>query len=483
MKFALAVALGCAALLAHPSVFPGSVVIGEWKWTVPERLFQGVEQTYSPPSLDIEPGGTAILTWSDQPDPNEYRDATYVAWHLPESGWGRPLPLENVGTTAGYPVASLDGEARALLAFRGGAFPAEVISATQLPPQGSVGEMQVLGPEGDTGPLLAAMSESGNGFVVWIQYKEYRGLWARPYDPTFGWGPLSRLDSNETPAQVPLLAVDREGNAFVTWKSDWVLYARGYVSGSGWLQPVTISTSEEGWIRPYDLAMGSNGQGLVLWREDYHSRSDFRARWWDPGTGWSAPETVVTDIPFNALPSVVVSRTGRAMVVWDQETEIWASHFVPEAGWGEPLRVGGDNGTTGPRFAGPATLATGPGESVLAVWRQFVQDRWSVWASRFVPEAGWETPVILSSWNGPIFGLAGVPQGVAYNNGIATVAWIRTDGTGHGVWVSEFGPALGNGADGTATLLLAVVGAAVGVVSAAGLYFYFRGRARREREG
>src|SRR6185369_8815486 len=90
------------------------------------------------------------------------------------------------------------------------------------------------------------------------------------------------------------------------------------------------------------------------------------------------------------LPHLAVDRRGVVIAVWDQsdgaQSHIWSRCFVPGSGWGAPTMVENKAAVAG----NPRVAVDGAGNATV-VWMQFdgAENRSDIWASRFVPGAGW----------------------------------------------------------------------------------------------
>ena len=151
------------------------------------------------------------------------------------------------------------------------------------------------------------------------------------------------------------------------------------------------------------------------------------------GTGDGGPVLISARDGGNASdPEVAVDPSGNAVAVFSQSDgtrySIFANRFTPTAGWGAPEQIADDGSS-----AHGAQVAVDSSGNAVAVWEQF-----NTFANRFTPTAGWGAPEVIGVGVGPQ--VAVDPSG----NAVA-VGQLFVDGTRH-IFANRFTPTAGWGA-------------------------------------
>ena len=189
--------------------------------------------------------------------------------------------------------------------------------------------------------------------------------------------------------------------------------------------------------------IGVGGIGLLLLLSMVLAPVVFEA----PGTardlGWKIPTFVSEQDREAASPQVAVDPNGNAIVIWTQDdghlTNVWANRFVTGVGWGAPTLI--ENNDTGDAFE--PMLAIDPSGNAWAVWDQIVRqacgcERHSVWANRFVPEAGWGEATLIAGGESEA-GDIGLDA-----SGALTIVWNEwRGGHGYAIYAARFVPDIG----------------------------------------
>jgi hypothetical protein len=144
-------------------------------------------------------------------------------------------------------------------------------------------------------------------------------------------------------------------------------------SSQSWRTPEYLD-SLEGDMEPTpalnpDMAIDGKGRVLVVWNRNGRFQKYILAKRYEPGWGWSEIVRVHSTNVSALSPKLAVSDSGLALAVWYQSksaggTELWASEFLPDKGWGEPYNIKNANPYE-PRDVGVVIDKTGNG---LIVW-------------------------------------------------------------------------------------------------------------------
>jgi hypothetical protein len=206
------------------------------------------------------------------------------------------------------------------------------------------------------------------------------------------------------------MELDGSGSAVAVWTANGpgfdgrVTQAATRPPGGAWTPPVTLSPPEEdgGWDPA--VAVGPDGDAVVVWSSVRHdggrTRQIVLAVTRDAGGRWSAPIAISDDseIALSFQPEVVVDGDGTATAIWSEETgeaAVLRTRTRPRGGaWGPPVDLTD-------RFVGwEPQLAVDPHDNVTAVWnwRNVPEHGSGIIQSKFRPAGGaWSAdPVDLS---------------------------------------------------------------------------------------
>jgi hypothetical protein len=103
--------------------------------------------------------------------------------------------------------------------------------------------------------------------------------------------------------------------------------------------------------------------------------------------------------------------------------QVWARHFEPGKGWGEPRQL-----TSGEAGGIPRLAVNARGDAVAA-WSHAANSsglRDEVWAVTFSPDSGWSVPTRMQASRGYIDSMGPTP-GID-GSGAAVVGWVQTYG-------------------------------------------------------
>jgi hypothetical protein len=246
-------------------------------------------------------------------------------------------------------------------------------------------------------------------------------------------------------AVTPQVAVEPNGNAVAVWSQfDGTrrnIWANRFTPAAGWGVPERIETDNAGDADFPDLALDPSGHAVAVWRQSDGTRTNIWANRYSPTSGWSAAELIETNNADDAIfPEVALDPNGNAIAVWSQSDgtrfSIWANRFTPAAGWGVAELIETDD--TG--IAQGPQVALDPNGNAIAVWQQFDGTGDNIWANRFTPSGGWSVAERIEPDNA---GRARKPQVAIDPNGNAVAVWQQSDGTRDNIWANRFTPSGG----------------------------------------
>lgn len=274
------------------------------------------------------------------------------------------------------------------------------------------------------------------------------------------WGVAVALDNSPGPSFLPDVATDHHGAAVAAWfqrdSSEITgVWASRYVPGSGWTpsEPVGTDNAISTGCR---VAMDADGNAFVVWIRFAPRPGQYTNVWaarYKAGSGWGAPVRIGSDAgSTTSAPVLAASPGGDAVVAWirmDADTSrstVWSARYRPGTGWCAAERVGpADGGSSGPEVA-----IDGSGNAV-AVWSQRelspnpgMPGGMRVWSNRCASGGGWGDPEPIEAEGAYI---ASSPKVSFDGRGVAVAAWNRVEWIDNGfhVWTNRYTPGVGWG--------------------------------------
>jgi hypothetical protein len=239
--------------------------------------------------------------------------------------------------------------------------------------------------------------------------------------------------------------MDDAGNAIAVWvKHDgtqYSLFARGYVSGSGWdTSGPQLIESDDSRTQAMDVTMNDAGDAIAIWWQYNSTQNNIWVRHYVVGSGWqgAGPELIGTYDDYTITdPHVVMDEAGNAIAVWRQRDgtrdDICARRYVAGSGWqgSGPELIGTNHGNVG-----NANVAMDGVGNAVAAWWQHDGTRDNIWARRYVVGSGWQGagPELIELDEGD----TGTPLVAMDRAGNAVVIWRQSDGAAHNLWANEY---------------------------------------------
>ncbi len=248
-------------------------------------------------------------------------------------------------------------------------------------------------------------------------------------------GPL-RIDSLETRAGTPWVALDDAGTMTVVWGQkptasgdDWMMFASRHASGTGWTgaqQVPDLPTIGNGFRK---VAVDGAGNVLVLWQ----ALSGTRVARYSPGTGWGAA-TDWNGAPATADLALAADGTGMGVLQASYGGgAIHAKHYAGGA-WSPDVEI-----TAPGALADHARVAVDGNGNAMAVWRQKVGTSYRLFASHYdADDDSWSAPTQIEN-------LGDNPEEVeiAMNSaGQAVVFWYGS-APNYAVYAARYAPGMG----------------------------------------
>jgi hypothetical protein len=190
---------------------------------------------------------------------------------------------------------------------------------------------------------------------------------------------------------------------------------------SGWDSPQTFGVDNRLAAYP-KIAVDSAGNAFVLWLEGESYPNNVYVNRYSPGTGWSSPQQIATNVGPAAWTNISFDKSGNAMAIWGQSDSsdhyrIYSCRYVAGSGWGESGVV--DNNTLD--SIEPALTVDSSG-SFRSVWVQFTGTSSEIYGSRYTAGSGWDAPQLIGTG-----GNARSPRVATDHLGNVFAAWQQYD--------------------------------------------------------
>lgn len=195
----------------------------------------------------------------------------------------------------------------------------------------------------DTRPVLAADEKNGKVWMAWEGDSEgISNIYVRFFDTVKEqWGAVVKLTTDAASHIKPAIAIDKNGNVFVSWEEAGGIVVTTYESGSaGWSLPVLVSSGVTN-AGNASFAYGqSTGQLAMVWdgsvndeKAVFFSRYDAVQKLW----GVSERVSIYSGVA-DTEPSAVFDNAGRVWVSWKRtdlsgNNDIVVRNFDSNSGW------------------------------------------------------------------------------------------------------------------------------------------------------
>ena len=279
-----------------------------------------------------------------------------------------------------------------------------------------------------------AVDGSGNAVVVWAQANS---IWSARFTAGVGWDVATIISSGGTSVAAPQVAVNTNGDAVAVWQQldgTQNVWANRYLAGWGWDTAATISDGAGDATVP-QVAADDSGNDVAVWAQFDGTRDNIMANRYIAGSGWGTAALIETDNNGAATPQVSIGADGDGMAVWQQSdgirTNIWANHYSAATGWDGATLIEHDD-------AGPATdpqIASDATGNATAIWAQSDSMRYKIMANHYISGSGWSTATLIETDNS---GDAALPQIAVGADGNAVAVWQQFDGTRTNIWSNRY---------------------------------------------
>ncbi len=297
---------------------------------------------------------------------------------------------------------------------------------------------------GDADFPQVAIDHQGNVVVVWHQLDESGSrfdIWSNRYQSDKGWGESELIEFNDQNiATNPNLVIDPQGSVMAIWRqsfgANFVLVANRYTQNTGWGVPEVISGVATGNASHHRSVVDNLGNVTTVWQQSDVTQNDIWANHFNPETGWKVAQLIENNNIGHALtPEITIDEQGDANAIWRQWSGffylIYSAQFSQESGWSDPVLVS-QNGSS--NASDPSIASSGKGR-LHAIWQQSEDSVTNLYQSEFIPQTGWTTPELLEfSDTNPTLGA----KLVADFNGNAMAIWNQRENAVFSLWASRY---------------------------------------------
>jgi len=237
-----------------------------------------------------------------------------------------------------------------------------------------------------------------------------------------GWATAEPIDWQQTDASAPHVATNPTGTTMVVWEQDEGstrnIWANRHVAGVGWGTP-TIIDRDTGYASGAFVGIDGQGDAIAVWLQYVGGVRNVVANRYEPASGWGTP-AVVDDTPNEMFGlDFAMSRTGHAVAAWHDlgvpGLAIYATRYTPGTGWDTPTLL-----ETSTVQASYPAVAVDRGGNATAAWQQ----GGALLGSRYAVSLGWGSPQQIDP------GDIGSDLGIAMDDaGNAIAVWNRVNST------------------------------------------------------
>jgi hypothetical protein len=194
-----------------------------------------------------------------------------------------------------------------------------------------------------------------------------------------------------------------------------------------WQTPAPLETSDAGTVEMPAIAMNASGNAALVWRRSLPNTSPvWSSQYSASSKTWSAAAPVAlntSNVGIAAAPEIAIDGNGNAVAVWQQYQNavwgVWANQFSPGTGWATAVRI---DSVPGPSVHPWVTFDSGG--NALAVWEQSDGTSYHIWSNTL--------PAGTAAWHGSTqidtnVGVSGSPQICAVGQGNVLAVWDQAD--------------------------------------------------------
>ncbi|MCW8966486.1 MAG: cadherin-like domain-containing protein, partial [Candidatus Pacearchaeota archaeon] len=387
---------------------------------------------------------TGIAVWTEN---DNVHTNVWASVYAIDTGWATPQLVELSDTADASSIrVEMDGLGNGIVLWKQTDATTESLWSNTYTAGSWNTPLQIAGADaGELGQAEIILTNSGAAMVAWLQadagQTQMSNVWASLlYSNASAWNTAEAIDSTLSDEVSGLqLANDGLGNVLAVWSQTLdsgssYNFAFNRFTNSAWgtdqlIHSGMLADATAPVVKPA-MAVNQQGDAVIAWTE-VNSVNSVMAMRFTIATGWETASLVEFD-DVNAAydPSVAISDTGDAIVVWTQsnatQDAIYSNRYKPTFGW-EPNTLMVSSSATGDPI-GVASLpevemdTTG---NVVVVWQQTDSVQSNIWSNRYDLITGWEGSMIIDYLND---GDAINPVVTMDATGNAVVLWIYNDG-------------------------------------------------------
>jgi len=256
---------------------------------------------------------------------------------------------------------------------------------------------------GDAGWPEIAFDPYGNAITVCHQSDGTRtNIWSSAYMAEERWGIAEVIESGSGSAIAPVIAFDHECNAIAVWhqivSTTTNIYTNRYTAENGWGSTQLIENDDSGHAEIPQISIDTFGNAIVVWHQHDGTRYNIQANRYTAGGTWGTAQLIETVNQGNALfPQVTIDSDCNAIAVWQQydntRYNIWANRYTAGGTWGTAQLIETDNKGD----AKYPMIACDSSCNAIAVWHQYDGTRENIWSNRYTAGSGWGTPELIET--------------------------------------------------------------------------------------
>jgi murein DD-endopeptidase MepM/ murein hydrolase activator NlpD len=324
-------------------------------WGANERVNDADTAYRNMAFVAVDPEGNAYAVWRDEREGNA---DIYFRYRSAGGSWGEDAKVnDDTGTAAQYnPSIAVDASGNAYAVWGDNRNGNWDIYFSYRPRGGSWGTNVRV--NSDTGTATQynssiAVDSSGNGYVVWDDYRDGNDdVYFRYRSAAGSWGADFRVNDDSGTAYqfIPSIAVDQSGNAFVVWtdsrNGDEDIYF-AYRSALGSWEPNTrVNDVTVGDQCHQDIAVDHSGNAYAVWQDTRNGSYDIYFSYRPAGASWGT-SVRVNDEEGSGTPrtptTIGVDPSGNAHAAWDdtrgESAAVYSSYRPSDGSWAKNVRV------------------------------------------------------------------------------------------------------------------------------------------------
>lgn len=320
-------------------------------WSAPVQLSTPIAPTYVVDGATVAANHSGALVAAWEDQASDGTQFVHVRTSADGTTWSAPTTLGE-GVT---PSVALAPDGRAVAMWTGLPPIAGTVQASVRAPGGSWSAPVTVSP--DAGPVQVAMDASGNTVAVWASSA---GIESTRLPAGGVWTPIQTLD---TGGKATRLAVNASGSAVATWaESNGAIMAASGTALIGFSTPVTIAPAAYQQTGP-SVALSDSGQASLVWRGRTTALAATRSAdgtWTQPvQLEASATGSVATAI--DGQGNVIAVYSGTAGSGGTNASLYLVRRNAGDSGWGTPTMLSATPG-------GYVLAGADPAGSFVVVW-------------------------------------------------------------------------------------------------------------------